>query len=92
METEFTSGMWDTDDLLQAVLAYPDEVYHGSHSLTHLSRDELQESDCNIEDGGRLYMAGVVIVVIVVVVDAWTSYPHKYAWAQYSRRSSQIPL
>lgn len=53
LEAEHTAGGWDADELLQAVLAYPDDFYHGSHTLIHLSRDELQESDCNIEDGGQ---------------------------------------
>lgn len=52
MAEEFAANKWDADDLLAAVLANPSDAYHGSHTLTHLSRDELQESDCNTEDGG----------------------------------------
>lgn len=57
LEAEYATGLWDTDDLLAAVLAFPDDFYHGSHTLVHLNRDELQESDCNIEDGGRRHFA-----------------------------------
>lgn len=53
MEAEYDNKEWDADDLLKKVLEYTDDFFHGSHTLVHLNRDELQQSDCNIEDGGK---------------------------------------
>lgn len=45
---------WITDDdLLAQVLAYSTDFYHGSHTLVHLSRDQLGVTDCNQEDQGE---------------------------------------
>lgn len=57
MEAEHAAGVWDSDALLQAVLASPNDAFIGSHTLTHLSRDELQASDCNTEDGGESFLS-----------------------------------
>ncbi|CAM9115233.1 unnamed protein product [Sphacelaria rigidula] len=57
MEAEAASGGWNSDALLQAVLANPNDGFIGSHTLTHLSRDELQVSDCNAEDGANVRIA-----------------------------------
>lgn len=53
MAAEYEAGGWASDELLTAVLANPDDFYHQSHTLIHLSRDELQQSDCDVEDGGE---------------------------------------
>lgn len=55
MQAEWDSGLFATDDLLTTVLANPDSFYHGSHTFNHVSRDELQEVDCNSEDGGTFF-------------------------------------
>lgn len=52
LEAEYAAGGWDADTLLASVLSLDADFYHQSHTLIHLSRDELQESDCNVEDGG----------------------------------------
>lgn len=53
LAVEYETGGWDADELLQAVLAEPDAFYQQSHTLIHLTRDELQQSDCDVEDGGK---------------------------------------
>lgn len=56
MQQNFAAGAWDDDDLLQYVLENldQDDFYHQSHSLIHLSRDQLRASDCNAEDAGEM--------------------------------------
>ena len=53
MTTEFAAGSWASDDLLAWVLDNLGTFWWQSHTLTHLSRDDLGESDCSIEDGGE---------------------------------------
>lgn len=54
MTAEFAAGSWAADGLLGWVLANLDTFWWQSHTLSHLSRDDLGESDCTIEDGGEL--------------------------------------
>ncbi|CAM9195752.1 unnamed protein product [Ectocarpus sp. 8 AP-2014] len=54
MQQDMADGTWEAnDDLLVAVISYldtPSMFYHGHHTLIHLSRDQLRESDCITED------------------------------------------
>lgn len=52
MTAEFNSGAWASDTLLSWVLDNLDTFWWQSHTLSHLSRDDLGQSDCSIEDGG----------------------------------------
>lgn len=57
MKADFNSGSWTTsDDTLAKVLEYintPGTFFHQSHTLIHLSRDQLRYSDCYTEDTGK---------------------------------------
>lgn len=53
MQEEYASGLYASDDLLARVQADLDAFYWQSHTLTHLSRDNLGKNDCDIEDGGK---------------------------------------
>ena len=57
MQEDMESGLWEAnDELLAEVISHldtPNTFYHGSHTLIHLSRDQLRESDCNTEDAGE---------------------------------------
>lgn len=55
MAAEFAAGSWDVDALLTAVIGSLDDFYWQSHSLCHLARDNLAESDCDAEDGGEIF-------------------------------------
>ncbi|CAM9095540.1 unnamed protein product [Ectocarpus sp. 6 AP-2014] len=61
MQQDMADGTWEAnDDLLVAVLSYlhkPSSFYHGHHTLIHLSRDQLRESDCVTEDTGNVQIA-----------------------------------
>eukprot|EP00903_Cladosiphon_okamuranus_P014195 g13189.t1 len=61
MEEDFDDGTWEyNDDLLVEVLRYLDEpntFYHQHHSLNHVARDQLRESDCFTEDTGNVQIA-----------------------------------
>lgn len=52
MTAEFNAGSWASDDLLVWVLANLSSFWWQSHTLSHLARDNLGESDCAAEDGG----------------------------------------
>eukprot|EP00904_Undaria_pinnatifida_P003100 jgi/Undpi1/12791/HiC_scaffold_7.g02458.m1 len=54
---EYASGDWDSDDLLEWCVNNKDAFWWQSHTLTHLARDNLGESDCSIEDGGNAQIA-----------------------------------
>lgn len=60
MTAEFNSGAWDTDDLLVKSLELKDKFYWQSHTLSHLSRDNLGQSDCDTEDGGKACMYSII--------------------------------
>lgn len=53
MTSEFNSGDWNSDDLLGWCVNNKQAFWWQSHTLTHLARDNLGESDCTIEDGGE---------------------------------------
>lgn len=53
LELEFETGLWASDDLLEAAMELKADFYWQSHTLAHLARDDLSESDCNTEDGGK---------------------------------------
>lgn len=53
MTAEFNSGAWASDTLLSWVLDNLDKFWWQSHTLSHLARDNLGQSDCSIEDGGE---------------------------------------
>lgn len=57
MQNDMASGLWEAnDDLLAEVIRHldtPSTFYHGHHTLIHLSRDQLRESDCETEDTGE---------------------------------------
>lgn len=57
MTSEFNSGDWNSDDLLGWCVNNKQAFWWQSHTLTHLARDNLGESDCTIEDGGEFYAA-----------------------------------
>ncbi|CAM9641494.1 unnamed protein product, partial [Ectocarpus fasciculatus] len=61
MEQDMADGTWEAnDDLLVGVISYldtPSSFYHGHHTLIHLSRDQLRESDCVTEDTGNVQIA-----------------------------------
>ncbi|CAN0053457.1 unnamed protein product, partial [Scytosiphon promiscuus] len=61
MQDDMADGTWeDNDELLAAVISYldtPSTFYHGHHTLIHLSRDQLRESDCVTEDTGNVQIA-----------------------------------
>ncbi|CAN0561855.1 unnamed protein product [Ectocarpus sp. 12 AP-2014] len=52
MQDDYDAGLFASDDLLARVQADLDAFFWQSHTLTHLSRDNLGKSDCDIEDGG----------------------------------------
>lgn len=54
MKAEFDSGEWASDDLLSWVLDNMESFWWQSHTLAHLARDNLGQSDCDIEDGGEV--------------------------------------
>lgn len=60
MTAEFDSGAWAVDGLLGWVLDNLGTFWWQSHTLSHLARDDLGESDCANEDGGD---EGVMYVV-----------------------------
>lgn len=56
LEEEFSSesGGWtEKDDLLKASLELLDSFHWQSHTMSHLARDNLGETDCIMEDGGE---------------------------------------
>ncbi|CAM9520719.1 unnamed protein product, partial [Ectocarpus fasciculatus] len=61
MQQDMADGTWEAnDDLLVATISYldtPSTFYHGHHTLIHLSRDQLRESDCVTEDTGNVQIA-----------------------------------
>ncbi|CBJ25804.1 conserved unknown protein [Ectocarpus siliculosus] len=54
MQQDMADGTWEAnDELLVAVISYldtPSTIYHGHHTLIHLSRDQLRETDCVADD------------------------------------------
>lgn len=56
MQQDMAAGTWEAnDDLLVEVISHlnsPSTFFHGHHTLIHLSRDQLRESDCFTEDTG----------------------------------------
>ena len=57
MKAEFEGGKWDSDDLFTWVMANKEQFWWQSHTFTHLSRDNLGEHDCSVEDGGSAQFA-----------------------------------
>ncbi|CAM9848210.1 unnamed protein product, partial [Ectocarpus fasciculatus] len=61
MQQDMADGTWEAnDELLVAVISYldtPSSFYHGHHTLIHLSRDQLRETDCVAEDTGNVQIA-----------------------------------
>ncbi|CBJ25807.1 conserved unknown protein [Ectocarpus siliculosus] len=61
MQQDMADGTWEAnDELLVAVISYLDTsstFYHGHHTLIHLSRDQLRETDCVTEDSGNVQIA-----------------------------------
>eukprot|EP00903_Cladosiphon_okamuranus_P009435 g8995.t1 len=57
VQEEIDAGLFESDDLLAQVQADLDAFFWQSHSLTHLSRDNLGKNDCDIEDGGNVQLA-----------------------------------
>eukprot|EP00904_Undaria_pinnatifida_P003101 jgi/Undpi1/12792/HiC_scaffold_7.g02459.m1 len=57
MTSEYSNGDWASDDLLEWCVNNKDAFWWQSHTLTHLARDNLGESDCSIEDGGNAQIA-----------------------------------
>lgn len=53
MTAEFEAGEWASDDLLEAAISLKDDFFWQSHTFSHLARDDLGESDCQAEDGGK---------------------------------------
>lgn len=50
----FTSENWvEKDDLLKASLELVERFHWQSHTMSHLARDNLGETDCIMEDGGE---------------------------------------
>lgn len=60
MAEDVTAGLFAGDDLLARVQADLGAFYWQSHTLTHLARDNLGVNDCDIEDGGDLYLVLVL--------------------------------
>lgn len=58
MQEHMADGTWEAnDDLLTQVISYldaPSTFFHQHHTLIHLSRDQLRESDCFTEDTGTI--------------------------------------
>lgn len=52
MEIEFPTWRAN-DDLLDSTLDLLDKFHWQSHTYSHLARDNLGRSDCDIEDGGE---------------------------------------
>eukprot|EP00903_Cladosiphon_okamuranus_P014293 g13275.t1 len=57
MTEEFNQGRWASDALLSWVLDNLDVFWWQSHTLGHMARDNLGQSDCSIEDGGNAQFA-----------------------------------
>ncbi|CAM9431410.1 unnamed protein product [Scytosiphon promiscuus] len=57
MTAEFDGGAWSADGLLGWVISNLGTFWWQSHTLSHLARDDLGESDCSIEDGGNAQIA-----------------------------------
>ncbi|CAN0017372.1 unnamed protein product, partial [Ectocarpus sp. 13 AM-2016] len=57
MQDDYDAGLFDSDDLLARVQADLDAFFWQSHTMTHLSRDNLGKNDCDIEDGGNARLA-----------------------------------
>lgn len=57
MKAEMAAGNWSSDDLLEWVLSNKGDFWWQSHTMSHLSRDNLGQSDCEIEDGGSAQFA-----------------------------------
>ncbi|CAM9244706.1 unnamed protein product [Choristocarpus tenellus] len=58
MAADFAAGLWSSDDLMTATLTtVKDKFYWQSHTMSHLSRDNLGASDCQIEDEGNIALA-----------------------------------
>lgn len=53
MQDDYDAGLFDSDDLLARVQADLNAFFWQSHTMTHLSRDNLGKNDCDIEDGGE---------------------------------------
>lgn len=53
LSEEIDAGLFESDGLLAQVQADLDAFFWHSHSLTHLARDNLGKSDCDIEDAGQ---------------------------------------
>ena len=57
MQSDFTNGLWDSDDLLGWFLDNMGVFHMQGHSLTHMARDNLGTNDCKIEDTGNTQIA-----------------------------------
>lgn len=55
MQAEIESGLFATDDLLARVQADLDAFFWQSHTLSHLTRDNLGKNDCDSEDAGQCH-------------------------------------
>lgn len=66
IKAEYDSGLYASDDLLARVQADLGAFYWQSHTLSHLSRDNLGKNDCDIEDGGQPTFVGKTCDVYIV--------------------------
>ena len=68
MQSDMADGTWEAnDDLLAEVISYldtPSTFFHGHHTLIHLSRDQLRESDCFTEDTGTILLLSLLVSII----------------------------
>lgn len=54
LQAAFESESWrEKDDLLDASLELVKDFHWQSHTMSHLARDNLGETDCIMEDGGE---------------------------------------
>lgn len=62
MTIEYARGDWNSDELLLWCINNREAFWWQSHTLTHLARDNLGESDCAIEDGGKWTLVDALAV------------------------------
>ena len=57
MKADFEAGLWDGDDLFQWFIENKGFFWTQSHSFSHLARDAIGQSDCEIEDTANAQFA-----------------------------------
>ena len=60
LTSEFNSGGWNSDDLLDYTVSNTNKFWWQSHGLAHMLRDDLLSEDCFIEDRGTTEIANII--------------------------------